>query len=150
MMTFTVPSWSKYSPEWKRLVENLSIALDNAPLEKDIDYKPIIFALDEILDELKSGESLGDWRNDILPLFKKIYIYPNWHLKQSVTFAYPSVFADSGPLKVPLDLWEGAGILHTLLQLIADDKREIRDASSQALGALSKTMGNDIFSYVMP
>ena len=115
-----------------------------------MNYKPIIFALDEILDELKSGEVVGNVRIDLFDTLKRLYMYSNWHLKQSVTFAFPSLFKEAGKDAMMEELSHGkSNILGTLISLLCDEKREIRDASSQSLGALSKVIGDNIFSFVL-
>eukprot|EP01135_Chromosphaera_perkinsii_P001915 Nk52_evm64s212 gene=Nk52_evmTU64s212 len=141
-----------YEVDWKGLLKGLNDVIDDTPVKKDVNYKPIIFALDEILDELKSGEKMtGDVWLQLFTTLKRLYVYSNWHLKQSVTFAFPSLFVQAGKEALLKELKDGKNALQqTLMGLLCDEKREIRDASSQSLGALSRVLGNDIFQFVLP
>ncbi len=98
-----------------------------APLSRESKFNPLVFALDELTDELRSGEDFTEVASDVFSILCDILKYVNWGLRQTAAYAlgYVAQFVNADDKPVLIDL---------LVSLQADDKREVRDAAAESLG----------------
>ncbi|KAG9391112.1 hypothetical protein J8273_7386 [Carpediemonas membranifera] len=110
-------------------VEKLGSFIEEGSQKSENKFNPLVFALDELTDELKSGESFAEDAEKLYGLFASILKYPNWGLRQTVAYAlgYLAPFT-SGDLVQAL--------IAQTFALQHDDKREVRDAAAESLGMI--------------
>jgi hypothetical protein len=131
------------SPNWKALLEDLNN-------KKKSTERELYYAVDRLLDEIRSGENFLPYLDSILELLAPLIKEPSWHLVQSVLFGFCSIVENLVPLVLSNDeirqsliqkitLWLSSGGMwyEILLAGMKNKKREVRDATAQFLGAIS-------------
>jgi len=99
--------------------------------DRDLD---LIRAVDRILDEVKSPESLP--LSHIPRLVSQLVAllnFSNWHLIQAVLYGIMHIIKQVELPKLKEFLYEPNLLLSHLLNLLGDKKREVRDAASQVI-----------------
>ncbi|EFC49720.1 hypothetical protein NAEGRDRAFT_78043 [Naegleria gruberi] len=138
---------------WRPLLDNLRETIEVSKADKPNREKKqnLINALDRVFDEIKSGEynhsgsSLLQNAQEVFNLFKDLLShFDDWSFKQSIAFAlvhFYFIFEKQELIKLLIN--ENEDLLNLILENITDSKREVRDATSQSLGGLSKVIGAD-------
>ncbi|XP_063901691.1 uncharacterized protein LOC135121305 isoform X2 [Zophobas morio] len=111
-------------------------------------YKSIVFALDELLDELKSGEILYDPRRMLHCLLNgPLQFKNNWQMIQNGLYAFPYVFTF---LQESLEAFLSTDVdfvYSKIIKFLKDEKRELREAAAWAFGSVAELIGNKIFTF---
>ncbi|KAG2385584.1 hypothetical protein C9374_003399 [Naegleria lovaniensis] len=153
---------------WPTLLNDLRDKIEISKHDKPNREKKqlLIDALDRVFDEIKSGEYnypstiLQQHAPTLFSIFEDILShFDDWSFKQTISFAlihFYFTFSKDDLLKLlkttstteqPEHHQPGSEhqVLKHLLHNITDSKREVRDATAQSLGGLSKVVGVDSF-----
>ncbi|KAF0972782.1 hypothetical protein FDP41_009031 [Naegleria fowleri] len=147
---------------WPTLLNDLREKIEISKHDKPNRAKKqlLIDALDRVFDEIKSGEynhpstTLQQHAPSLFSIFEDILShFDDWSFKQTISFAlihFYFTFSKDDLLKLLKSSEQQQGsehhqVLQHLLDNITDSKREVRDATAQSLGGLSKVIGVESF-----